>query len=164
MQKQKSVRARKKRRMSYNAKTRLWLVLCYPVGLTRMWRARCSWSLGKKYAVSSIALVVLLAVMLSFVLFNADTLTQAGNDFAAMFGFGGLPMLSKETGYYLRSYAPLLIAACIGATPLIKKAAGRLGENHLVQTLEPLVWLGLLLLCTAYLVDGSFSPFLYFRF
>lgn len=65
LQKQKSVRARKKRRMSYNAKTRLWLVLCYPVGLTRMWRARCSWSLGKKYAVSSIALVVLLAVMLA---------------------------------------------------------------------------------------------------
>ena len=107
---------------------------------------------------------VLLAVMLSFVLFNADTLSQAGNDFAALFGFGGLPLFTKETGYYLRSYAPLLIAACIGATPLIKKVAGKLGENHLVQTLEPLVWLGLLLLCTAYLVDGSFSPFLYFRF
>ncbi len=107
---------------------------------------------------------VLLAVMLSFVLFNADTLSQAGSDFAALFGFGGLPLFTKETGYYLRSYAPLLIAACIGATPLIKKVAGKLGENHLVQTLEPLVWLGLLLLCTAYLVDGSFSPFLYFRF
>ena len=107
---------------------------------------------------------VLLAVMLSFVLFNADTLSQAGSDFAALFGFGGLPLFTKETGYYLRSYAPLLIATCIGATPLIKKVAGKLGENHLVQTLEPLVWLGLLLVCTAYLVDGSFSPFLYFRF
>ena len=107
---------------------------------------------------------VLLAVVLSFVLFNADTLSQAGNDFAALFGCGGLPLFSRETGYYLRSYAPLLIAACIGATPLIKKVAGKLGENHLVQTLEPLAWLGLLLICTAYLVDGSFSPFLYFRF
>lgn len=107
---------------------------------------------------------VLLAVILSFVLFNAESLTQAGGDYAVLFGFGGLPLLSKETGYYLRSYAPLLIAACVGATPLIRTAAQKLGENRLVQTLEPLLWLGLLMVCTAYLVDGSFSPFLYFRF
>ena len=107
---------------------------------------------------------VLLAVVLSFVLFNADTLSQAGTDFGALFGFGGLPLFSKETGYYLGSYAPLLAAACLGATPLIRTAAGKLGENRLVQTLEPVLWLGLLLICTAYLVDGSFSPFLYFRF
>ena len=51
--------------MSYNARTRLWLVLCYPVGLTRMWRSRCSWKLGTKYLISSIALVVLAAVLLA---------------------------------------------------------------------------------------------------
>ena len=107
---------------------------------------------------------VLLAVVLSFVLFNADTLSQAGSDFAALFGLAGLPTFTAETEYYLRSYAPLLIAACVGATPLIKTTAQKLGENRLVQTLEPLAWLGLLLICTAYLVDGSFSPFLYFRF
>ena len=107
---------------------------------------------------------VLLAVVLSFVLFNADTLSQAGSDFAALFGCGGLPLFTKETGYYLRSFAPLLIAACVGATPLVKTVAQKLGKNRLVQPLEPIVWLGLLLVCTAYLVDGSFSPFLYFRF
>ena len=107
---------------------------------------------------------VLLAVILSFVLFNADTLSQAGNDCAALFGCAGLPLFTRETGYYLRSYAPLLAAACVGATPLMKIAAGKLGENRLVQTLEPVFWLGLLFVCTAYLVDGSFSPFLYFRF
>ena len=107
---------------------------------------------------------VLLAVVLSFVLFNADTLGQAGSDFAALFGCGGLPLFSAETGYYLRSYAPLLIASCLGATPLIQRTAQKLEGNRLVQTLEPVLWLGLLLICTAYLVDGSFSPFLYFRF
>ena len=107
---------------------------------------------------------VLLAVVLSFVLFNADTLGQAGGDFAALFGCGGLPLFSAETGYYLRSYAPLLIASCVGATPLIQRMARKLEGNRLVQTLEPVLWLGLLLICTAYLVDGSFSPFLYFRF
>jgi alginate O-acetyltransferase complex protein AlgI len=37
------------------------------------------------------------------------------------------------------------------------------GEK-LIDLLEPLVLAGLLLLVTAYLVDGSFNPFLYFRF
>ena len=107
---------------------------------------------------------VLLAVILSFVLFNAETLAQAGSDFAALFGFGGLPLFSKETGYYLRSYAPLLVIAWIGATPLVRRTAQKWEGNRVLQAAEPILWLGLLLVCTAYLVDGSFSPFLYFRF
>ena len=107
---------------------------------------------------------VLLAVVLSFVLFNAESLPQAGSDFAALFGCAGLPLFTTETGYYLRSYAPLLIVACIGATPLVKRTARKLEGKKLTQALEPILWLGLLLICTAYLVDGSFSPFLYFRF
>lgn len=107
---------------------------------------------------------VLLAVVLSFVLFNANTLAQAGSDFVALFGCAGLPLYTAETGYYLRSFAPLLIAACVGATPLVKRVARRIKGNRVAQTLEPVLWLGLLLVCTAYLVDGSFSPFLYFRF
>ena len=50
--------------MSYNGKTLLWLLLCFPVGLTRMWRSRCSWRLGVKYALSSVVLAALAAVML----------------------------------------------------------------------------------------------------
>ena len=107
---------------------------------------------------------VLLAVCLSFVLFNADTLSQAGGDFSALFGFAGLPLTTAETGYHLRSYAPLLLAACVGATPLVKRGAQKLEQYRSVQILEPLLWVVLALISTAYLVDGSFSPFLYFRF
>ena len=107
---------------------------------------------------------VLLAVVLSFVLFNADTISQAGMDFAALFGFGGLPLCTAETGYYLRSYAPLLVVSCVGATPLVKRIARKLEQYRTARLLEPLLWILLALICTAYLVDGSFSPFLYFRF
>lgn len=66
LQKREPTRRRpKRRRMSYNARTRLWLVLCYPIGLTRMWRSRCNWKLRTKYLISSIALVVLAAVLLA---------------------------------------------------------------------------------------------------
>ena len=106
---------------------------------------------------------VLLAVVVSFVLFNAVDIGQAGNDLAGMFGFGGVPVVTAETLYYLRSYGVVFLLAILGSTPLVKAAAVRLPEKA-VAVLEPVAMLGLLLLCTAYLVDGSFNPFLYFRF
>ena len=111
---------------------------------------------------------VLLAVMLSFVLFNAADLSQAAADFGGLFGFGGIPLVTQETLYCLRSYAVLFFVGILGATPLLKNAADKLCSHcragKVIALLEP-VWLFLLLIvCTAYLVDGSFNPFLYFRF
>jgi len=104
---------------------------------------------------------VLLIVMLSFVLFNAESLTQAASDVAGL--FGGLPLYTQEALYCLRSYAVVFAVSVIGATPLPKKLAARIPEK-VAAVLEPLALTALLLTCTAYLVDGSFNPFLYFRF
>jgi len=111
---------------------------------------------------------VLLVVVLGFVLFNAADIHQAGGDIAGMFGFGGVPLVTAETVYYLRSYGIVLLLGLVGSTPLVRDAANRLSAGErtgkLTAILEPVVLTGLLLLCTAYLVDGSFNPFLYFRF
>jgi alginate O-acetyltransferase complex protein AlgI len=109
-------------------------------------------------------LYVLLIVCVSFVLFNAESLTQAGNDLMGMFGFAGVPVITGQTVYYLRSFGLLFAFGVLGATPLVKKAAERMESTRVGAILEPILLLCLLLLCTAYLVDGSFSPFLYFRF
>ena len=69
---------------------------------------------------------VLLAVVLSFVLFNADSLAQAGQDFAGLFGFGSLSLTSAETLYYLKSYAVLFVLGILGSTPVVKNAARRI--------------------------------------
>ena len=71
---------------------------------------------------------VLFTVMISFILFNASNCTSGGvssvtvafNDVKALFGGGGLPLISKETVYYLRSFAVVFVLAFIGATPLLK--------------------------------------------
>lgn len=107
---------------------------------------------------------VLLAVTLSFVLFNAGSLSQAVEDYRGL--FGGLPLKSVESVYCLKSNAVLLLLGALGATPLPKRAAGILSARFpkLWRVLEPLGLLALLALCTACLVDGSFNPFLYFRF
>ena len=109
---------------------------------------------------------VLLTVCFSFVLFNAADLTQAGQDMTAMIGLGGLPLISTEAVYFLRSYAVLFLAGIVGATPVVRDLAA--GFEHrcprACAIAEPVILAAIWLLCTACLVDGSFNPFLYFRF
>ena len=107
-------------------------------------------------------------VTLGFVLFDADSAAQAVSRIGAMFGAGGLPLLSTQAVYLLRSYGPLLALGILCATPLPKKLLTRLreakGAAPALNALEPLFVLAVLALGTAFLVDGSFNPFLYFRF
>lgn len=104
---------------------------------------------------------VLSVVVLGFVLFNGDSFDQVINDFACLFGLGELPLFTKETGYYMASYGMLFLIAIIGATPLPKLLVEK---SVKIQYMETIFYIVVLLVCTGYLVDGSFSPFLYFRF
>ena len=115
--------------------------------------------LNKSKVLSHIYL--LLAVIFSFVIFNATDLVEALSDMGGMFGAGGISLVSGESLYYLASYGVIFLIAIIGATPIPKKIAGKL---KFASYVEPVVLLILLVLVTAYLVDGSFNPFLYFRF
>lgn len=111
---------------------------------------------------------VVIAILISFVLFSANGISGAIADIGGMFGAGSLPLWSADTAYHLSSYAVLLICALVGATPLLKNAVLKLKENKtansILNVLEPIFYAVLLLLVTAYFVDGSFSAFLYFRF
>ena len=78
--------------------------------------------------------------------------------------FGGAAWSDFTTMYYLKSYAVILTAAAIGATPVVKTVGEKISRYPIAAALEPLMVAGLLLMSTAYLVDGSFNPFLYFRF
>ena len=126
--------------------------------------------LGKRLQGHSVLshLYVLLSVVISFVIFDAASLSEAGHSIAALFGLGGYPLFSAEAVYYLKSYALLLLAAAVGATPAMARLCGRIGGNErgrrALNALEPAAELLLLLAATGYMVDGSFNPFLYFRF
>ena len=109
---------------------------------------------------------LLLAVVFGFVLFDAATLSGAWDCIRGMLGLGGLPIASAEEVYLLKSNALLLILAALGATPLPKRIAKVLEARcpKAAALLHPAALCALLLICTAYLVDGSYNPFLYFRF
>ena len=111
---------------------------------------------------------VTVLILISFVLFSANGIGGALNDIGSMFGAGNLPLWSGETGYYLVSYMFVLAAALIGATPLVKTLVLKIKATKVggvvIDVLEPIFVVAMLLVVTAYFVDGSFSPFLYFRF
>lgn len=111
---------------------------------------------------------VMIIVIISFVLFNAVDLQQAFSDISHLFGFGGVPLVSAEAVYYLKSYFVTFILATVACTPLLKQAytylLQRSKSEALMNLVEPFLLVGLMLVISAYLVDGSFNPFIYFRF
>lgn len=113
-------------------------------------------------------LYVVFFVVISFVIFNAENMGQALSDIGGLFGAGGIPLVSAEAVYCLRSFALVLILAVLGATPLLRNGLVRLSQyptaGKILNALEPFTLFVLLLVMTGYLVDGSFNPFLYFRF
>ena len=110
----------------------------------------------------------LLFVMLGFILFDSASVADALTSFKALFGFGGIPAANTASLYYLKSNIVLLVVAVIGATPLPKLLYEKIGLRKLggkiIAVVTPLAALASVALCTAYLIDGSFNPFVYFRF
>jgi alginate O-acetyltransferase complex protein AlgI len=108
---------------------------------------------------------VLFAVLVSWVVFQLDTPSQIFGYFADLFALGGLPAANAEAAYLLRSNLVLLVAAAIGATPLVKRLSVRSAGSPVVRrALAPALTALLLVVSYGYLVDSTFNPFLYFRF
>ena len=108
----------------------------------------------------------LAAVVLGFVLFDASSLSSALACVKGLFGLGGLPPVSTQGLYLLKSNLILLAVAILGATPAPKRLWEQLEAKapRLSAGLAPIGMAALLLVSTACLVDGSYNPFLYFRF
>ena len=107
-------------------------------------------------------------VFFSFVIFYIEDLPGMWMHIKGMFGALSIPAANFEVLYYLRSYALILIVACIGTTPLLKNLVYRLSQKanigKVVSVLEVAFYIVLIVITTGYLVDSSFNPFLYFRF
>ncbi|MDR0492011.1 MAG: MBOAT family protein [Oscillospiraceae bacterium] len=108
---------------------------------------------------------VMLIVLVSWVLFDAARFSEAFSLIGRMFGAGASAFAGNESLYYLRSYAIPLIIGIVGSTPLLKNIGEKLSAKNTPATiLEPLVLVLILTAATAKIVDGSFNPFIYFRF
>ena len=106
----------------------------------------------------------LLIVMISFVIFNSESMTLIMQNVGGLLGINTSGVISQESLYYLKSYLVILIIGMIGATPILKRLANMEKLHKVINIVEPVFLLVILTLCTSYIIDGSFNPFLYFRF
>ncbi|MCI9000350.1 MAG: MBOAT family protein [Clostridia bacterium] len=118
----------------------------------------------KKIPVSLARIYTLLIVMISFIIFNADSVTSMLQNIGGLFGINKVPLVSKESIYYLKSYFMMIVIGIIGSTPILKNRISTQKANKWINCIEPIVLLFILIISTSYIIDGSFSPFLYFRF
>ena len=106
-------------------------------------------------------LYTLIVVFVGWGIFAMEDLSVCGGYLSAC--FGGAPVWSAADGYRLRSYAVTFLALVLASTTLGKRGWQRLPDRAQRGLTPVLMALGLVV-CTAYLVDGSYNPFLYFRF
>ncbi|HCX63247.1 MAG TPA: transcriptional regulator [Clostridiales bacterium] len=122
----------------------------------------------KKLPAAAGHVYTLFFVLISFVIFNTNSMPECIEYIKGMLGLLNIPLSNSETSYYLISYGWTLVIAAFGATPLAVKVIDRIKSTKkgecVLNVSEPIVLASMLLLITGYLVDGSFNPFLYFRF
>ena len=103
----------------------------------------------------------LLVVFVGWGIFAMEDLGVCGRYLAVCFGNG--PLWSAPDGYRLRSWALILLLLVLGSTTLAADLWKKIPERGRKVLAPVLMALGLVV-STAYLVDGSYNPFLYFRF
>lgn len=103
-------------------------------------------------------------VMAGFVLFRAENLAQAVERIRGLFGGAGIARVTQISLYYLRDFSGILILSFVFMTPVMRVIMEKFEERAWFCALESAVCLLLFLLSTAFTIDSSFQPFLYFRF
>lgn len=106
-------------------------------------------------------LFTLFLVIISFILFGANSLSEFTLTIKNL--FTGL-IINKETIFIIKNYGFIILISMIFSTPICKIIYQKIKDKKISIILEPIFIIISLLLCTSYLVNGSFNPFLYFIF
>ncbi|MBR2067632.1 MAG: MBOAT family protein, partial [Solobacterium sp.] len=103
----------------------------------------------------------LLIVLIAWVLFAFTDLQQGLHYLAMMFGKG--VFANGMTLFLMRNNFVLFLICALACTPIAKTRLNIFRRKECLY-LRPLLVLLALLICTAFIVDASYNPFLYFRF
>ncbi len=107
----------------------------------------------------------LLLIVISFLIFSTDSISNIADSLGVMFFFKKEAFINYETMYILKSNLIFLFISVVGVTPIVKVISEKVSKQKVIgDCLEVVTIMVLLILCTAFLIDESFNPFLYFRF
>mgnify|MGYP000843814627 CR=1 FL=1 len=103
-----------------------------------------------------------------FIIFDTENLSQVFSKFGELFGVGTTALYDTSSLFYVSSYLFTLVIALVCAMPIGKKLWAKLCEKEksraVFTCLGYAACFAMLIVSTAYLIDGSYNPFLYFRF
>lgn len=110
-----------------------------------------------------------LIVVFGFVIFTFDDMGALQTYLSSMFALAGNPFFGSEVLWYLGNYGVTLLVACVLAFPVypwLKTKVTALGKKAQLtaSAISMLGYIALFLLATAYLVNDTYNPFLYFSF
>jgi len=108
----------------------------------------------------------LFVVVLGWVIFEFEDLLSCGAFTGVMFGFNNPLLYDNQALYYLYTNTILFIILVVCSTPIIKNKIAGIKKGLLFTKVLalPAAYLIIMTLSTAYLVNESYNPFLYFRF
>ena len=104
----------------------------------------------------------IILVMLGWVIFSNTDFACMGTYLSNLFGSGTIGLVDADFWYYLKSNLILIVLSIIACSPAFKNLFIRITQKKAAAAL--VITIVLLLLCVAFLVFGSYNPFLYFRF
>lgn len=141
----------------------LWgLYFCFFLIMEKTWLLKALQKLPR--AVSHI--YALLVIYFGWLLFAWEDIHGHRVYLKAMAGIGSGGLISRESLYLLVSNVGLLFIMVVGCTSLPKRLVTKfMKKDGIVTSLCMSIYVaGILLLSIAYLVNGTYNPFLYFRF
>ena len=104
-------------------------------------------------------------VLMGWVLFRAESLSQAWLYMKTMLGFGARPLINDLFLPELKSVWVFLVVAAVFSTPIASRVSQRIDRNKaLPQILYNVVLILLLIAVLASVVSSSHNPFIYFNF
>ncbi len=110
-------------------------------------------------------------ILVSWLLFVFEDFSAGFAYAKVLFGLSTNSLYDTQFLYYFYTNSILILIAVFASMPTIRyiqnnvlsKWSGSI-SNSIQQTIAIICFIAILFLCTAYLVDDSFNPFLYFRF
>lgn len=109
----------------------------------------------------------LIIVVLGFVLFNEKDIPSTLEFYKGMLG-NGIPFINSETIFYFKNYLIVFILSILASFRVLKVLYTKLKNIKKIESIMNVIdvvgLLLLLIICTSYIVNSSFNPFLYFRF
>ncbi len=111
-------------------------------------------------------LYTMFVVLISWVFFASESLTESLHYIETMFGIGNSLFSDTNTLYQINNYYVLFLVCIFFAVPVWDRIIDffRKRKENLLFGLEILYLMCIFLLSVAYIVDASYNPFLYFRF